>query len=344
MAMDIGSLCYLSGVMPMGDSSDYERMPDGTLKLKESLSNPKKSQGRLVVTRRDNHDSDLVTDKPQDTEKSQAQAIREFVSETQGTFSTTQLDNELGIVGKAKENRRVTLWRLIEDGLIERVKPGYYRVREASLPDMEWQSADTTSGLDIKLPFEIHNLVEIYPRNILVIAGTTNAGKTAYLLNFVKDNMQYWNIHYFTSELSEQELKKRINKFGDGIDWQFHAHERNSHFDAVIIPDAINIIDYLDPPSGEYYAIGDQIKAIHEKLTTGAAFIAIQKKRKTELGRGADFSAERARLYLSMDPGRLKIVKAKNWRTEVNPNGIVYTFKLTDGCKFIHIEEKPRDD
>ena len=272
-----------------------------------------------------------------------AQAIRDFIGKIQGTFSTSQLDNELGIVGKAKSNRRVILWRLIEEGRIERVKTGYYRVKEASLPDMEWQNADNTSGLDIKLPFGIHNWVEIYPKNILVIAGTTNAGETAYLLNFIKDNMQRWDIHYFTSELSEQELKKRISKFGDGIDWQFHAHERNNNFDGVITPEAINIIDYLEPPSGEYFAIGDQIKAIHERLTTGIAFIAIQKKRKTELGRGAEFSEERARLYLSMDAGKLKIVKAKNWRTEPNPNGTIYTFKLINGCKFIDIERKPQD-
>ena len=63
-----------------------------------------------------------------------------------------------------------------------------------------------------------------------------------------------------------------------------------------------------------------------------------------ELGRGAEFSLERARLYLSLDNGRLKIVKAKNWRTELNPNGMLYTFKLTDGCKFIQIEKKPQDD
>jgi len=340
--MDIDSLVCGEGVA-VPDVNDYMRMPDGTWKFKQSLNNSTKGE-RKPIPPRDNQDSDLVVDKPQDTDKGLAQLIRDFVSKTQGTFSTTQLDNELGIVGKSKSNRRVILSRLIEEGLIERVKPGYYRVKEASLPDMEWQNADTTSGLDIKLPFGIHNLVEIYPKNILVIAGTTNAGKTAYLLNFIKDNMQRWDIHYFTSELSEQELKKRISKFGDGMDWQFHAHERNSNFDSVIIPEAINIIDYLEPPSGEYYAIGDQIKAIHDRLTTGIAFVAIQKKRKTELGRGAEFSEERARLYLSMDPGKLKIVKAKNWRTEANPNGMLYTFKLTDGCKFIHIEEKPRDD
>jgi len=318
----------------MPNVNDYEPIYEGGIwkyKRKDSTDNP---SGKLRFT----NDKD-------DSEQSLAQAIRDFIGKIQGTFSTTQLDNELGIVGRAKANRRVVLWRLTDEGLIERVKPGYYRVQEALLPDMEWRNADTTNGLDIKLPFEIHNWVEIYPKNILVIAGTTNAGKTAYLLNFAKDNMQRWNIHYFTSELSEQELRKRIEKFGNNIDdWTFHPHERNSNFDSVIIPDAVNIIDYLEPPSGEYYAIGDQIKAIHDRLTTGIAFIAIQKKRKTELGRGAEFSEERARLYLSMDAGKLKIVKAKNWRTEINPNGMLYTFKLIDGCKFINIERKPHDD
>ena len=283
-------------------------------------------------------------DKPQDAEKGLAQAIRDFISKIQGTFSTSQLDNELGIVGRTKNNRRVILWRLAEEGLLERVKIGYYRVKEASLPDMEWQNADTSSGLDIKLPFGIDNLVEIYPTNIIVLAGIPNSGKTAVLLNVIKDNMDRWDIHYFTSELAEQELKKRLSKFGGDIDWRFHAHERNSNFDGVIVPNTMNIIDYLEPPSGEYFAISDQIAAIQGRLTTGIAIIAIQKKRKTELGRGAEFSEERARLYLSMDSGKLKIVKAKNWRTEVNPNGMLYTFKLTDGCKFIHIEGKPQDD
>ncbi len=271
-------------------------------------------------------------------ERGLTQSVREFVTQTHGTFSVRQLDDELGITSRQKQQRKTILARLAREGLIERQKVGYYRVKESALPDMDWRNADTNSGLDIRLPFEIHQLVEIYPKNIIIIAGTTNAGKTALLLNFIKLNMHQFEIHYFTSELSEQELSKRISKFGNGIEWQFHPHERNSNFDSVIIPDAVNIIDYLEPPSGEYYAIADQITAIYNRLTTGIAFIAIQKKRKAKLGRGAEFSEERARLYLSMDNGILEIIKAKNRRTKVNPNGRVYTFKLIDGCQFVDVK------
>jgi len=303
------------------------------------------SEGEWKTAVRGDHDSDqaqigIPSPKPnQDT--SLAQTIREFIGKTQGKFTTNQLDSELGITSSAKGNRRVILWRLVDEGLLEQIKPGHYQVKERELPDMQWHDADTSAALDIKLPFDIHDLVEIYPKNILVIAGTSNSGKTAYLLNFIRDNMHNWPVHYFTSELSEQELKKRIEKFGDDINlWTFHAHERNGNFDSVVVPEAINIIDYLEPPVGEYYAIGVQISAIHSRLTTGIAFIAIQKKKGAELGRGAEFSEERARLYLSMDNGKLKIVKAKNWRTDKNPNGIEYTFKLIDGCKFIEIQQR----
>ena len=293
----------------------------------------------------DNHDAEkadagILSCESKYLDKSLAQAVREFVDQTKGTFSANQIDNELGLIGKDKKTRRVILHRLVEDGLLERIKPGQYRVLEKALPDMSWREADTSAALDLKLPFGIHNLVEIYPKNILVIAGASNAGKTAYLLSFIRGNMHKWDIHYFTCELSEQELKKRIERFGDDItSWTFHAHERNGNFDSVLYPEAVNIIDYLEPPSGEYYAVADQISAIHSKLTTGIAFIAIQKKKGTELGRGAEFSEERARLYLSMDSGKLKIVKAKNWKTETNPNGITYTYKLIDGCKFIDIQQ-----
>jgi len=62
----------------------------------------------------------------------------------------------------------------------------------------------------------------------------------------------------------------------------------------------------------------------------------LQKKAGEELGRGGAFSLEKARLYLSMDSGELKVVKAKNWALPgENPNGRVFHFKLVDGCKFL---------
>ena len=70
-------------------------------------------------------------------------------------------------------------------------------------------------------------------------------------------------------------------------------------------------------------------------MKNGIAIVALQKKRGVELGRGAEFSLEKPRLYLSMENGEIKIVKAKNWRRkDVNPNGMVSKFKIVNGCDF----------
>ena len=52
-------------------------------------------------------------------------------------------------------------------------------------------------------------------------------------------------------------------------------------------------------------------------------------------GLGGMRSLEKARLYMAMEPGKLKIVKAKNWRNnEINPNGLVRRYRLGGGCNF----------
>jgi hypothetical protein len=71
------------------------------------------------------------------------------------------------------------------------------------------------------------------------------------------------------------------------------------------------------------------------KVGTGLAIVALQKKVGAALGRGAEFSLEKPRLYLSMDRGKLSIVKGKSWANpKVDPNGLSVGFKITGGCQF----------
>lgn len=159
---------------------------------------------------------------------------------------------------------------------------------------------------------------------------------TAFLFNIARYNMHKHKIVYFTSEMGAEEVKIRLSGFDCNYeDWNFPIIDRSSNFADVIRPDCINIIDFLEI-TDNFYAIGGEIKKIFDKLGSGLAFIALQKKKGCELGRGAEFSMEKSRLYLSIDSGELKIVKAKNWaKPEYNPNGMKFKFKLVNGCKFI---------
>jgi hypothetical protein len=208
---------------------------------------------------------------------------------------------------------------------------------KAAVRLIDFKAAGMKEPLAVKYPFGIERYFNTYPGNVIVLAGAADAGKTAFLLNFIRVNMADFSIYYQSSEMGAEELANRLSKFG-GIalqDWNFVAEERSRDFADGIRPDCINIVDYLEL-TGDFYMVAEYLKAIHEKLRTGIAIVALQKKRNVELGRGGDFGLEKPRLYLSMDPGRLTIQKAKNWaQPEVNPRGLMVKFKLLNGCEFI---------
>lgn len=264
--------------------------------------------------------------------------IRHWIEDSQGWFTGRMIDTELGITSKKdKDLRRQILFQLSRGEYIERNpdKNGLYKKVNSECELIEWKTAQADKVLNLSWPFELERWVNIYAKNIIICAGAPNVGKSALLFNFIEMNMDKHKIHYFNSEMGAEELKLRLSKFDVPLDdWNFEARERVSNFSEIIQPNDINIIDYLEV-TDNFFAIGQEIKDIFDKLKRGIAIIAIQKKTGSDFGRGAEFSAEKARLYLSMDTGCLKIVKAKNWATKDNPNGLKINFKLVNGCKFV---------
>ena len=238
----------------------------------------------------------------------------------------------------------MALLRLLEDGFIERVgqKAGTYRRIENECQDIDFMSADVKDELDLSWPLGVHRFVHILPKSIIVVAGSPDTGKTAFMLNLARLNMSRFSINYFSSEMGALEMRNRLGNFDMPLSkWQngnFTVKERASNFASVIKPDEVNIIDYLELHDN-FYAVVQLIADIHTKLKKGIAVIALQKKEGATDGRGGEFSKEKARLYMTIDkdyPGAvLKITKAKNWRDiKVNPTGYSCRFKLVGGCEF----------
>ena len=280
--------------------------------------------------------------------------IEEWVRQTKGAwFANEELDRELGYTSTVqKRKRRIALERLAEKGLVQRHPCNNHLTRmiTADARLIDFKRAGMRAPLDISLPFDIQKMVNIYPGNIIVLAGAPNTGKTAWMLNVIRLNMQSFPIWYFSSEMGEEELAIRLAKF-PGIElagWNFEARERADNYADVIVPDAINIIDYWEFVGGEaFYRIAEGLRSVWVKLKTGIAIVAIQKTADKLTGRGGSFGLEKPRLYLSMDAGKtgrsdsaLRIVKAKNWADPLqNPNGLVAEFKLVNGCEFIKTKD-----
>ncbi len=299
---------------------------------------------KLILSWGEKPDAKWISDKIESAKKRDSRksgdvtkAIEDFVSVTDGYFSVTDCCKALqGVTDSGQTTFRGILHRLSKRGIIEKHgnKDGVYRRINSEIEPLDWQNAET-NPLNLIWPFGIHNLVHVFPGNIGVIAGYPNAGKTAFIHNFIRFNQNQHDIHLFSSEGGPEELKMRLSKFDCPLsEWKFKAWERSGDFADVIKPDAVNVIDYLEIHD-DFYKVGGMIKAISDKLKGGFALIAIQKNGGRDEGLGGARGLEKPRLYMAMDSGRLKIVKAKSWvDSHNNPNGQTIRFKIVDGCKF----------
>ncbi len=270
--------------------------------------------------------------------------IREWVLTTSGNFLTT--DVYIGQHLTTREEKKkaiVILGRFVEEGLLERVgsRNGCFRRIENDVEEVDFLSAPT-DDFPLALPLGIDSYCKLYPGNIVVVAGSKSAGKTAFLLNIVKDNMRRHEVVYFNSEMGDTEFRKRLELFEMPLtDWPFHAYHRTGNFSDLITPEKkIFIVDFLEVTE-DFYKVAKYIQDIHKKLKEGICIIALQKSEGKESGRGGDFSKEKSRLYIALDylpderTNRVKIVDAKAWRMNINPRGLYRNYKLIKGAKFI---------
>ncbi len=286
----------------------------------------------------------FVGDRPELTKE----IVMEWLKTTDGRwFTTVQMDKDLSIGSpKAKGTRRVILYRYTKENILEkhRSREGLYRLRQDNFEELDFKTADTNAYLPILLPFNLHDYVRFYAKNIVVVAGTSNAGKTAFMFNVIRLNEPYFadNTYYFTSEMGKEELADRLLGFEDADinSWRFKAMSLDDNFADAIKPDGLNIIDYWEFKEGEFYKIADDFREIIKRLNKGMCFVALQKKKGAELGRAAELGLEKARLYLTIDPGLLTVIKGKKWANkEINPNGMKIRFKLYGGANFVQISE-----
>lgn len=272
-------------------------------------------------------------------------AVEEWVRGTTGIFHLKDIYSELYITSpESKSHVRVTMHRLIQNKVLVAVgkRDGSYRLVDDQAPEINWQGADKT-GVPLRFPFQLEKYVRILPKSLIILAGSSGAGKTALLYNIVYMNMDDFVIHLFSnSEMGSTQMDERFTAIDPDIPNPppFYARRREDNFADVIEPDAINVIDYLDLDN-EVFLIGYELKKIIQKLNKGVAIVAIQKPKGRDLGYGAGYSVKSAALYLSMDAGKLKIVKARERAiSDVDPLGKTWGFHLDNrGANFIDISE-----
>lgn len=264
------------------------------------------------------------------------------------TFKRSELYSEFSCVGEnLKLAVRGVLAGLCEQGIIELTGKanGVYRLKDNNLVRMDIKNT-TANFFEMKWPLGIENLARMLPKNIAIIAGAKSSGKSAMMLNVALMNKDVHRVRYISSEMAENELRFRLDHFKtpEGLPLPISAWDnvefyyKSSGFADMVIPDGLNIVDFMEIHDN-FWRIGAMISEVFDKLTSGVAVIGVQKARGKKFGRGAEFTQEKARIYITLDRqqigGRAKLVEVKTpVNMAENPRGSVCDYKLYGGCNF----------
>jgi len=107
-----------------------------------------------------------------------------------------------------------------------------------------------------------------------------------------------------------------------------------------VIPNALNVFDYLEADEGEFYKIPSTMAKIHRSLGDGIGIICLQKNTETSYARGGQGTKDKANLYLTIDkewPHHvLRVAECKTFKDGgENPEGWMIKYKIVNGIKLI---------
>lgn len=267
--------------------------------------------------------------------------VRAIIAGTSGDILTTNVHNWLHAgtrIEKQTINKCMT--RLEKEGLLKRTgkRAGEYHIVNNNLQEVDWKNA-SIEEVPLIFPLGIHACVKFVPSSIILISGVTNSGKTAFAMSIAYLNWRQINTMYFTSEIGGHEFKSRVLAHSDIPSWSgvrmFDGFESNDLPD-LIDPNALNIIDYLEPPGGDYTQVATVMTDIQRALEKGLAVICLQKKEGDEYGVGGQFIKNKPHLSCTLDPVSYPVCKCTIRKAKAthygfrNPGGESVDYKVNE--------------
>jgi hypothetical protein len=251
--------------------------------------------------------------------------LREYIDyqiEPGVTFSADEICRALAAY---KREHRVVVYnyllRLVKEEILSRdpyKHGGYRKVLEISAYDMTGSIENKIFEVD--LPLELHKLIEIEPNHLISIAGSTDAGKSAFLFHVMKLNYrEHRIIHLSSPEWSVDAIKKRMDEIG--VERPHHnvtCYPMTPGYEDLIPREpCIVLVDYLRT-NEQFNELDRQYHAILRNLHGGIALTAIQKHIGNDKPTGGQYAIHAAHHVVLLDTWNdlfvCKILKTKNER------------------------------
>ena len=283
-------------------------------------------------------------------EASVRQEILWWLESKTGQVQVKDWYNESNIVKKEEKHAAIVAFKaLCDQGILESCgnRSGTYRKIERDFVVQQWWEGQG-DHLPLKFPLDVHELIKVYPGNIILLEGQKSQGKSAYALDFCRMNRKLFEdrgIRYQNVEMADDELKERFASYPEGVmtheEWKkIQIIKRTSDWWDLIIPDGLNVVDYLIEYK-EAYLIADFVFRIHQKLKSGIALVIVQRDPFKPYPAGGRAVRDIPRLVLSLVHHKIKIEDAKSFlKTSYgNPTGLIRPYKQVHWWHF-----QPQDD
>ena len=227
---------------------------------------------------------------------------------------------------------------------------------EADVYDLRWpqthQQGENPSELEYEgFPFE--DLIQVSPGDLVVIAGVSNAGKSALANNILGENLNkecvlMGNEFANADEEVTSKFKRRLQRMswaewtnGDG-EFNFSLIPAVSDFEDYIQKDKLNIIDWI-MLGDKFWEIAELHFRMKSRIGKGLIVAVQQKTRGKEFADGGEWSERLADVYFSIDfhgkgESRLTVGKVKEPKAQVT--GRSWAFSIVDyGANLHNIRE-----
>ncbi len=226
---------------------------------------------------------------------------------------------------------------------------------------IKWMDADEDAYFPLAFPrshedgssFGFEDLITISPGDLIVIAGVSNYGKTALVLNLLGENVDTYECVLMGNEQTTLDQKpspkfKRRMKRMNWVNWvndegelKFQLYPIGSDYEAYIpylAKDKFLLIDWLMLPEN-FWGVQTIMYDIKAAIGQGVVAIVQQKTRGKEFADGGEFSERFADVYLKIDPfgkreSRLTVGKVKDAKQSIT--GRMWAFEIVDGGANLH--------
>ena len=272
--------------------------------------------------------------------------IREWVLKSSGKFTVTEIDRELSLSSpEQRAIRTETLKEMLDAGCVEQDegKRSVYRTRDFALCPIDLYAEVREPDYELWLPCGLGEHVSLSPNNVVCVAGETNAGKTTWALETLRENLAAYagnagkRFFYLSSEMSPEELQGTIERLGGKhrFDRCTFINRQFEPYDLIYgnpeMQHGFVFIDFLETRGGEYSRTVAEMQKIYDAMKTGVAFVMVQKSTGKEWGKGGEGMMEKARLSINLSKAfktergtvsSMKVVKCKKIRAgQSNPDG-----------------------